>query len=257
MRVLIVSYSFSNQTRKIVRAVKEGLLEEGGLPLKGIGSAQAGAGHSGQEEPCRIKVRHIRLEPDPPLEFPFGTYARTAVMMVKTFFRMRVPIAPLPGRSQFDHDMVILAGPTWSYNPSGPILSFLDRYAEDFLYGKPVLAVISCRGYWRVHWAYLKWRIRRAGGRPLGPWVFTHPAKEPWRTIGVFLTVAGRHPRRLSFMKKRYRRYGHSRRQIDRAREAARELAREMKKEAAGLGGGGVGRIDGLFADRKAGPRIF
>ena len=202
-RVLIVSYSFSNQTRKIVRALKEGL--------------------SGREQ---VRIRHIRLEPEPAIDFPLSSIARTVSMMFRTLFRLRTPIRPIPNRSGFDYDLLILAGPTWSYNPSGPILSFLDRYASDYFYHKPVLPVISCRGYWRAHWLYLRSRIKRAGGHPLGPWVFTHPAPEPWRTIGVFLTVAGLHPRQFAFMKGRYRRYGHSRRQI----EAARDMAARLKE---------------------------
>jgi len=168
-----------------------------------------------------VEVHHQALVPQSPVPFPFSSVHETIHMMVKTLFRVRMPIRPLPKELWGGHDLVVLAGPTWSYNPCGPILSFLDLYGHDAMSGKLVLPVISCRGYWRLHWRYLKKKIAQCGGIPLAPWVFTHPAKEPWRTMGVFLTVAGEHPKRFPILRDHYPRYGHDRGQLEKAKEMA------------------------------------
>ncbi len=126
-------------------------------------------------------------------------------------------------------DLVILAGPTWSYNPSGAILYFLDHFAKRVLAGKMVLPVISCRGYWRLHWFGLKRFISRLGGTPLRPWVFEHKVAEPWRTIGVFLTIAGKRPMRNRLLRRHYSRYGHSRAQTEAVEAMAERLGDTLR----------------------------
>ena len=200
--IAVVSFSLSHQTGKVVREIVKGA-ESAGIPAP---------------------IPHIRLVPSPPIPFPFPSVGYTVAAMVKTLFRARIAIEEIDLSPLQSSRLLILAGPTWSYNPSGPMLSFLDRYGELAIPGKRVLPVISCRGYWRLHWRYLRERIRRMGGTPLGPWVFTHPVPEPWRTIGVFLTVAGKHPRRFPWLKSHYPRYGHDARQLEEARRMGTQL---------------------------------
>ena len=205
-RITIVSFSLSNQTKKLIRAFKEGLASS----------------------PEAVQVEHLRLAPTERIPFPFPSIPATMLMMVKTLFRVRIPISELPPAPLRDSGLLVLAGPTWSYNPCGPVLSFLDTYGDLAMSGRPVLPIISCRGYWRLHWHYLKGEILRHGGTPLGPWVFTHPSKEPWRTVGVFLTVAGKHPRRFPLLRRHYPRYGHDRKQLQRAAEMGAALPASM-----------------------------
>lgn len=203
--VLVLFYSFSGQSGGLVQRLTAALREEG------------------------ITVHSERLQPAIPLRFPVGTIPRTIRMMLTTLFRQRAPILPpqippLPG-----YQLVILAGPTWSFNPSGPVLTLLDQY-PDLLHGKPVLALISCRGYWRRHWRYLQNRLRRLGAQPLGPLVFDHPQPEPWRTIGVFLKIAGTAPERSPLIGRVYRRFGHNREQFDEAGRLGHDLGRLLQQ---------------------------
>ncbi len=152
------------------------------------------------------------------------------MMMVQTFLRKRYPIQPL-NPICFDHwDLIILAGPTWSYNPSGPVLSLLDRDGKSLFGGKIVLPFISCRGYWRVHFYGLRALLRRCGATVAAPIVFSHPTPEPWRTIGVFLKLAGKVPEAgNSWFRRFYPKYGHSREQVEDSRKIGVELGEAIK----------------------------
>lgn len=202
-RVLVIYFSYSGQTSGLLHRLEAGLKEEG------------------------VAVTMERLQPVAPLRFPLGSVPRTLLLMLTTFLRCRVPIEPVSDACRQPVDCIILAGPTWSYNPSGPILSFLDRDGWR-LAGQAVLPLISCRGYWRLHWFGLRRLLRRLDAVVLAPLVFGHPQPEPWRTIGVFMKIAGLAPERSPFIGRHYRRFGHSKEQLDLAWQQGRQLAARL-----------------------------
>jgi len=189
-RVLILYYSFSGQTT--------GLLHHLGIGLKNQG----------------CKTTWERVRPLDPPRFPLGAILPTLKMMLTTTFRRRLPIKEPTPAVWLDYDLVILAGPTWSYNPSGPILDLLDRFGPRLFQGQQVLPLISCRGYWRMHWWGLRRLLRSCGAQVPNRVVFAHPAPEPWRTIGVFLKIAGKAPERSRLLGRYYKRFGHSKEQL-------------------------------------------
>ncbi|MBW6521063.1 MAG: NAD(P)H-dependent oxidoreductase [Desulfoarculaceae bacterium] len=202
-RILIISYSFSSQTRNLLHGLIDGLEESG------------------------IEVFWEQLNTVSELRFPIGTIWATFVMMVQTFLRKRYPVQPVNPVCFEQWDLIILAGPTWSYNPSGPVLFLLDRDGKRLFGGKTVLPFISCRGYWRVHYYGLKSLLRKCGATVAAPVVFSHPTPEPWRTIGVFLKLAGKVPEAgNSWFHRFYPKYGHSRQQVEDSRKVGRELGR-------------------------------
>lgn len=205
-RVLIIYFSFSGQTRKLLLAFAAGLENEG------------------------VEVEWQQLEPLEKLRFPFGSIALTLQMMIVTFFRKRFVIEPLRSKSYDSWDVIILAGPTWSYNPSGVVLDCLDRYGEIFTRRK-VLPFISCRSYWRLHYYQLRYLLRKKKAEILKPIVFLHPEPEPWRTIGVFLKMAGRSPESpKTWFGNYYKRFGHSREQTNLAVQAGSRFAEKIKE---------------------------
>lgn len=203
--ILIISYSLSGQTKNLLSALIAGLDSTG----------------------CH--VHHERLQPVKPLRFPFGSVAKTVEMMLRTFMRQRLAIQPLTAQCDQEYDLVIIAGPTWSYQPSGPILAFLDRDGGRLLHHKAVIPLISCRGYWRMHLWGLKRLLKRHQAQPINAIIFSHPAKEPWRTLGVFFKLSGRYPEKMPLLKRHYHRYGHARKQLAKSEEFGRRIGAQLK----------------------------
>lgn len=204
-RVLIVFYSFTQQTRLLVKNFAEGLEGKG------------------------VEVVQERLEPLHSYRFPFKSNSSLTVAMVETFFRKRSGLQPLNPVCFDSFDCFILAGPTWSYQPSGPVFSFLDRYGSKLCKGQLVIPLISCRSYWRIHYLVLRRSLRAYGATVGEPVVFLHPMKEPWRFIGLVLQLLGKMPRKdKSWFRKHYPGYGHSREQLEDALKEGRHLAEKL-----------------------------
>lgn len=205
-RVLLLYYSFSGQTVGVLNRLAAGLKEQGAV----------------------VVIEKIR--PMAPLRFPIGTVFSTIKMMLTTFLRCRVAIEELSPAARGNFDLIILAGPTWSYNPSGPVLALLDRDGSLFK-GQTVLPLISCRGYWRMHWIGLRRLLENCGATIPNVIVFSHPNKEPWRTIGVFLKLAGKRPERSPFFGRYYIKYGHSKEQLHEAWRFGLQIAESLKEK--------------------------
>lgn len=202
-RVLIVYYSFTQQTHILLKQFAAGLQEQG------------------------IEVEDERIEPVNPYEFPFRSDLRLLSVMTRTFFKGRKEIQPVSKKCYESWDYIILAGPTWSYHPSGPVLDFLDRYAESVLGGKKVIPFISCRSYWRIHYRSLKRALNVVGAQCLAPIVFEHPTKEPYRVMGLLLKLRGKMIQHEWF-RKHYDTYGHSREQGQQAYSYGLELGQKL-----------------------------
>lgn len=204
-RVLIVYYSFTQQTRMQLDKFIAGL------------------------ESAGVEVVLERLEPVNPYAFPFRTNVGLGAAMIQTCFQKRMPINPPTERCFGSWDCIVLAGPTWSYNPSGPVLDFLDRYGSGVCGGKLVIPFISCRAYWRAHYWTIKRRLGRCGSMVGEPIVYTHPVNEPWRSLGLLLKLRGKMAHgRYAWFRKYYPRYGHSEEQGLEALEHGRNLAEKL-----------------------------
>nr|MBF0222533.1 flavodoxin family protein [Desulfobulbaceae bacterium] len=203
-KILILSYSFSGQTNGLLRRVASALEEAG------------------------ITVIKERITTVTHLRFPVSSIPACISMMVKTFLRQRIKIAPLSTKAKRNYDLILLAGPTWSYNPSGPVLSLIDRDGPTLFKNKTVIPLISCRGYWRMHWLGLKHLLKRCGAQVPNHIVFSHPNKEPWSTVGVFLKIAGKNPERHPFLGKYYYHFGHTIDQQDEAAQFGKILANAL-----------------------------
>jgi hypothetical protein len=204
--VLIIYFSYSGQTRKLIQSFIKGFEERS------------------------VEVHLTQIKPQVKIQFPLSSVSAALKMMVETFFRKRIAIEPFVCDDINKYDLIVVAGPTWSYNASGPVLSFFDRYST-LLAGSNVLPVISCRGYWRAHYWQLRQLLKRCGAKPLQPLIFLHPGAEPWRTIGVFLKLAGKMPEsEKSWLSRYYRKYGHPRNQIDYAAKLGVRTADALKE---------------------------
>lgn len=204
-RVLVIYYTFTQQTRLQVLRFIAGLEEAG------------------------IEVTQERLVPIAPYTFPFKTFFHLAIAMVATLFQRRMPIHPVAAHCTEHWDCIVLAGPTWSYNPSGPILSFLDHYGKTVCGGRTVVPFISCRAFWRFNYGLIRYRLKRFGATVEKPVVYTHPVQEPWRSLGLLLKLMGKFgQKRYSWLRRYYPQYGHSDAQHLDAVEQGRQLAHRL-----------------------------
>ncbi len=208
-KILCVYYSYSGQTRKLIRAFTEGFSRGGGEAVI------------------------VRLHPLKSITFPFPSLLSTFWMMFRTLFRVRDKVSEHTEPPD-DFDAVLIGGPTWSYSPSGPVLGWLDESGRAVLAGKKTLPIISCRGYWRLHSRTLSRMIVAMGGKPLSPVIFTHPVREPWRSLGVFLSLIGKHPEKMPVIRRHYPGFGHSPAQISEARELGIDFAEKLRASADG-----------------------
>ncbi len=206
-RVLVVFYSFSAQTGSLLRHLTDGLKKQG------------------------IQVVNEKLRPVMPLRFPIGKVGATFRMMLITCFRRRFAIKELSAACRQPYDLILLGGPTWSYNPSGPVLALLDRDGPGLFAGQAVIPIISCRGYWRLHWYGLRRKLKQCGAVIPNVIIFSHPNSEPWRTIGVFLKLAGKRPERSRLIGNYYKKYGHSNRQLAEATRFGQEIGQALLKK--------------------------
>lgn len=205
-RVLVVYYSFTQQTRTLLRKFTQGLESSG------------------------VEVVWERLEPIKPYPLPFPGNVSLFLAMIATFMRRRMAIAPVSVACYETYDRVVLAGPTWSYSPSGPVLDFLDRFGPAVCGGKTVIPFISCRAWWGIHFLVLKRMLGACGATVAAPIVFTHPAGEPWRSIGLLFKLRGRQWRKKhSWLRRRYPEYGHDAAQGRRALKEGHALAEKIR----------------------------
>lgn len=205
VRVLIVYYSLTKQTEILIKRFVSGLEHE------------------------NVTVVLERITPIKPYEVPFRTNSRLGIAMVATFFRKRMAIQPVTQQCFGSWEGIVLAGPTWSYNPSGPMLDFLDRYGKQVCGGQVVVPFISCRAYWFINYWSLKRQLRQYGATVEEPVVFVHPIREPWRSVGLLLKLRGMIARKkYAWVRQYYPRYGHSDAQRIAAKEAGRQLAARL-----------------------------
>ena len=203
-QVLIVYYSLSQQTYRLVQNLSEGLQSTG------------------------ASVELFRLRPQTPVVVPIKSNFDLFRIMMSTTVRTRTEIRPVQlQRATYDH--IIIAGPTWSYNPSGPVLKFLDTYGTQLLKDTSVSFLISCRSYWLTHYWGLKRMCVKCGGRTQKPTVFRHSTAEPWCTFGLLYWLRGVYEKNLpGWLLKRYSHFGHSEEQFKEAREAGVRLGNSI-----------------------------
>jgi hypothetical protein len=210
-RVCIIYFSLSGQSRGLINLLAGGLRSQG------------------------VEVFIEQIVACQRIGFPFYSVFKTLKMMLLTFFRKRHTIVPLSDHCFQSYDLTILAGPTWSYNPSGPILDLLDRYGERLFSDRQVTPLISCRGYYRLHERGLRKRLQDCGAQLTASIVVHHPVREPWSTIGVFLRSAGYRPERIPFLAGRYPHFGHNVDQLIELKAQGSRIGAELRKETVGL----------------------
>ena len=77
-----------------------------------------------------VEVTVQKLVPVLPYEFPFRSYGGLIKATIETFFQVRFEIEPIEEKCYGRWDRIVVAGPTWSYHPSGPVIEFFKQVRE-------------------------------------------------------------------------------------------------------------------------------
>lgn len=150
-RVLLLYYSYTNQTRRIADSMTDVFLSEG----------------------CEVSRMELTLVDDRyPLELPLRPFWRRMLKLVLPQLLGRT------GKIEFDkellagrYDLVCIGSPTWWFYPAIPITTFLKSEAASQLLNEQRFAVFTvCRAFWGPNLRTVKRLAKRAGG------VFTESA---------------------------------------------------------------------------------
>ena len=144
-RVLILYYSFTEQTRRVADAMGEAFLQSGC-----------------EVEACKIEFIDERYR----MESPFKPVMRKLMrwllpqLLGKTG-EIQVPQEVITG----DYDLVCIGSPTWWQKPAMPVASFLKSPEADRLLDRRQFAVfVVCRKLWWNNLRCVKKLAKRRGG---------------------------------------------------------------------------------------------
>lgn len=161
-RVLLVFYSFTGQSQKVLEA----------------------AGDVFRERGCEVHTA--------PIEFTDQRFAaRFRSFPLKHVWRDMFSVLPaqskrLSGEIRTpdavrtgDYDLICIGSPTWWKDASMPIRSFLQsEEAKIVLSGKSFAVFVVCRRYWRENLDAVREMAEERGGRMLGGIHFTYPGDQ-------------------------------------------------------------------------------
>jgi menaquinone-dependent protoporphyrinogen IX oxidase len=150
-RVLVVYYTYTQQSRKVAEAIAE-VFRERGCDVRQAAIEFTDMRYA--ERFTRFPLRHAYLD-------IFG--------MMPAQLRSATGEIHVPDEAQHgDYDLVCIGSPTWWIKTSVPIRSFLESdAAARLLDGKPFAAYVVCRRYWSIN---LK-AVKKLGTKQGGKWI--------------------------------------------------------------------------------------
>ena len=158
-RVLLLYYSYTGQSQKVLEAAGEVFRERGydvtSAPIEFTDPRYA-------ERFSRFPMRSVW--PEFLGMLPAQTLQRTG--------DIRTPDAVRSG----DYDLICIGSPTWWDTVSMPLRSFLTSHeARDLLEGRPVAVFVVCRRKWRKNLSGVRKLAEKKGGRYIDGIHFTYP----------------------------------------------------------------------------------
>jgi menaquinone-dependent protoporphyrinogen IX oxidase len=165
-RVLLLYYSYTGQSLKVLEAAGEVFAERGyevhKAPLEFTDPRYA-------ERFSRFPMR--RVWPDMLSVLPAQRRGATG--------EIRTPDTVRDG----DYDLICIGSPTWWQTVSMPIRSFLKSdEAQKLFSGTPFAVFVVCRQYWRENLTAVRELAERQGGRYVDEVHFTYPG-DPLRSM--------------------------------------------------------------------------
>ncbi len=144
-RVLILYYSFSNQTQRVATVMQEAFQQR-----------------DWDADVCQIEF----IDPRYRIEFPFRPVGRKLLRWLWPQLRGKTGDVRVSGDVLArDYDLICLGSPTWWLNPAMPVVSFLrSPAAGQLLHGKRFAVFAVCRKAWWNNLRQVKKLACRQGG---------------------------------------------------------------------------------------------
>lgn len=158
-RVMLLYYSYSGQSRRVLEAAGEVLRERGCQVVQGrIEFTDKRYAKRFSRFPMR------RVWPDMLSVLPAQKRRATG--------QIRIPDTVRSG----EYDLICIGSPTWWQTVSMPMRSFLKSYdARRLLEDKPFAVFVVCRQFWKENSAEVRELAEQQGGRYVGEIHFTYP----------------------------------------------------------------------------------
>lgn len=161
-QVLVISYSFTGQTGRIVEEVSRSL-EKGG--------------HTVSRAPLRLVH-----------SYPFPAPPSMLLQLLQQSLRGQWPVEPLEPLDadlSLPYDLVIIGYQPWYMTPSVPVHSFLKSDAARVLRGKPVVGLVSCRAEFRRACGLFQKGVEAVGGQVVEQRVWVDQDARPTNLLSL------------------------------------------------------------------------
>jgi len=150
-RVLLVYYTYTQQSLKVAEVIAE-VLGERGCDVRLAGIELTDARYA--ERFSRFPLRHAYLD----------IFGMLPAQLRGATGEIRIPDPALEG----EYDLICIGSPTWWLKTSVPVRSFLKSdLAGRLLDGKRFAAYVVCRRYWSINLR----AVRKLGTKQGGKWV--------------------------------------------------------------------------------------
>ncbi len=203
-RVLVTYFSLTEQTQLAVKALSEGLKQEG------------------------CEVTYAPIETKEPIPFPFNL-----VTLIKTIFQsisgVSVPLKTPVFDPKGDYDLIVIGSPTW-WTTSNPITLSIFTTPEylQLLKGRNVAVLVVCRALWKRNIHTMKQKLLEAGSNFMDSIVLQHGGQEPYRFITMMLYLWRGKLTGESFLGKQLTSYGLDDNALEQARLFGVKLGRML-----------------------------
>ena len=211
-RILMLYYSFTNQTRRIAETMGE--------VFRGLDC---------DVEECAIELIDKRYH----IELPFRPVIRKLLGWLVPQLLGRTAAVRVP--EEFlarDYDLICIGSPTWWLNPAMPIVSFLKSPAAgQLLNGRRFAVFTVCRKVWWNNMRHVKKMAKKQGGTFVDGAAFCFQGSDLQSALS-FISYMKNDANLDRYCGVRIYEFGIPADGIDRARDFARELTAKLQSPA-------------------------
>jgi hypothetical protein len=175
-RVLIVYFTYTQQSRKVAETMAEGFRAKG--CVVNLASVEF-TDERWAERFTRFPLKHAYLD----------IVGMLPAQMRNATGEIGIPVEAREGT----YDLVCIGSPTWFFRPSVPIRSFLksDAAARLFKDGTPFAVYVCARRYWSINFKAVKKLATKLGGEYLDNIHFTYKGGQV-RSLLALLSYFGK-----------------------------------------------------------------